>query len=91
MRKDLAMNKGDPGKYIQLMTGTIREIHVDPTRVKIVKNYKRDCKFWLKDIALFPISLVKSLILRHSDVVKQFGISVVFYILIVVIDLVLTA
>lgn len=63
----------------------------DPTRVKVMKNFKRDCKFWLKDILLFPVSLVKSLILRHSDVVKRFGISVVFYIIMVVIDLVITS
>lgn len=53
-----------------------------------MKNYKRDWRFWLKTILMFPISLVKLIALRHSEVVPKFGISVIAYMMFVVLDIV---
>eukprot|EP00347_Sterkiella_histriomuscorum_P013330 403365131 len=84
-------DKGDPGKFIKLLTSSIREVHVDPSRVKKMKNFKRNFSFVMKTILLFPIAFIKSITLRHSNVFKVIMISVIMYILFVVLDIIMTA
>ncbi len=54
----------------------------------MMKTYQRDRSWWLKTILMWPVSLVKLVALRHTEVIPKFGISVVAYMVFVVLDLV---
>lgn len=53
-----------------------------------MKNLKKDCSYRLKQAILFPISFIKLLSLKHSEVIRRFVIAVILYIIFVVLDIV---
>jgi hypothetical protein len=71
-----------------LINASVKERDINHGRVKKFKDLNKPLKFYLLDVCSIIVGIVHFLTLRNSGVLRFFKIAAVFFILLVMLDIV---